>query len=339
MNVIDQLIAGRDPLTSENAFSPHSARAEQLFAEVVATHIDRNPARRIRPRILIATAAATVVVTASILIPLMGANAPSAAASELQKLASAAASNTSAGLTLGQFEYTQSVGMTQIDVLDSKPYFFYDADIQRQTWFALDGAGRIDVSWVNPTFPTWQDKAAYQENGSPTNVYAPDQIDQTFASGPGGDGTKVDETTLPTNPSQLYAYVQQNASNRVAGQSYGELQLVASLLEERYTPPSLLSALLTVTSEIPAITLDQNATLPDGGAGVGFVINSNPGVGGAMSRMELILNPSTGTVVGEEDWQVPASGPMDITLWMHYLKQDIVNSTTQTVANPMTSGS
>ncbi len=337
MNMIDQLIAGPDPLGEGATFESQSSEAEQMFQKVIALPRGRVAGvRRIRPRVLVASAAASIIGAASILIPLMGANAPSAAASELQRLSSIVAAAPDATLAPGQYEYTDSVGLGLVEAVE-RPSYNYNVKMHRQFWIGADGSGRIAMTYSDPTFPTPKDRAAWVSAGSPElSGSLPDMQSITNQSwGASSGSAPIDESQLPTDPSQLFAYVQAKANNPSAGQNFGELQEIASLFEERYTPPGLASALLTVASEIPGITLDNSATLPDAAAGMGFALTSN-NMAGWTFKMELILNPTTGSVVGEKDWATSNSGSTDSLRWTHFVTQGVVNSISQTSATTKT---
>ena len=75
MNVIDQLIAGPDPIGEGATFASQSPQAEEAFQKVIALRRRRVAGvRRIRPLVLVTSAAASIIGATSILIPLMGAN-------------------------------------------------------------------------------------------------------------------------------------------------------------------------------------------------------------------------------------------------------------------------
>src|SRR5665213_3675035 len=137
MNMIDQLIAGPDPLGDGATFASKSPQAEQAFQKVIGLPRGRVAGlRRIRPLTLVASAAASIIGVASILIPLMGANAPSAAASELQRLSTSVAAGSDATRAPGQYEYTDSVGLGLVEAVE-RPSYNYNVNVQRQFWICL----------------------------------------------------------------------------------------------------------------------------------------------------------------------------------------------------------
>jgi hypothetical protein len=254
---------------------------------------------RPRARVLmagaVALAAIAVVLIATVILPSGSTGGPtSAAAAELERLATRAATIPS-NLSAGQYAYTEFQQPTLTIEGNFTAYLVGTV----QTWVAADGSGRR-VTTTNPTpqFYTAADRAVWVASGSPPAAVPPNQLTNIQNFGP-GTGSEVngpipiyDVSELPTDPSALAQIL--NNENPGA-QSLGTLptgiksldyvsscsSAACSLFERAVAllqgpdvgdSPAFRQALFQVLATVPGVRLLGTTTDQAGQSGVGLAL-------------------------------------------------------------------
>jgi hypothetical protein len=281
---------------------------------------------------VVAAAAAAAVVggTFTLLLPGGATRPPSAAAAELQQLATVAADQPATSPPgPGQYQYTESVAAyTSTTVEASGLSYTVLVPQTRQIWVAADGSGRLVESYGQASFLSAQDQANWVRDGSPSLAEAPS--DESF--GPGGLSVGPNGmSSLPTDPVALGALL---SARKIEGGPPGpaeDFTQVGDLLRETDASPQLRAALYQVAASIPGVTMLGSVTDHSGRPGVGIAFVS----GG--TRHELIFDPATAALLGEEDvvvgpppatTQGPAYPVGTVADWAVYVRSGVVDSTT-----------
>jgi hypothetical protein len=284
--------------------------------------------RRVARVATVAAAVALIATAASVLVPGSSLRPPSAAA-ELQHLAEVAGHQAAlAPPGPGQFQYTESqAAYTATTVVSPQLSYTVLVPQMRQIWVGPDGSGRLVESFGAAQFLDAQDRTAWVQAGSPSLVTQP--VDESF--GPGGlSAGPVDLSTLPTDPASLGALI---AGRKVEGGPPGTAEdfvQIGDLLRESDAAPTLRATLYQVAAGLPGVQLLGTVTDHAGRRGVGLADVSNG------TRHELIFDPATAALLGEEDVIVgpgPAGtvGPTypvgTVASWAVYLASAVVGST------------
>jgi len=323
---IDSLVRDVNPAPRVTVPGPESFEARAILEQLGT----EPPAHRHRRVIVggltlgtLALAAAAVLLVAT-LVPGSPARPGPAAAATLHRLADIAAAQPAANPPgPGQYQYTESVETYQDCDLDARPYCYFLPE-HRQIWIGSDGSGRILETFGTPSFVTPTDRANWESHGSPSLTTAPSDTTfgpHTLSIGP------PNLASLPTDPSALAAAL---AAGKVEGGPRGpaeEFVQIGDLLRETDASPALRAAAYQVAATLPGVEVLGRVADHSGriGIGVGY---TNAGV-----RNELIFDPSTSALLGEEGVVVrPKSGVPIGTVddWAVYLSSGIVNSLSST---------
>lgn len=308
-----QMIASLDPVLPEQLGElSHSAWAEELFSEIVATDLgvpatgdapDRvgrlRSSRRRRWAVAVSPIAASIVL-ALVLPAILGdpGGADPAAAAALRHLADVAANQPAqAPPGPGQYVYTESVD-TKYQTYSpggKQGSFLYGVPLTRQVWIGTDGSGRLKEAPSQITFLSAAGEAAWVAAGSPDLQY--DWKPGSTSWGP-GSARPLDLWNYPTDPAKLQALIASSdlepgaPGPREDWQTFG---IIGDMLRETYAPPALRAALYDIAANLPGVQFVGNTT---DGAG-------RPGVGVAITRGnqtdELIFDPNTSQLLGETD--------------------------------------
>jgi hypothetical protein len=289
----------------------------------------RRPTRRWAPRVAAVVGAVVITGAVGVIIRPGSAGGPaSAAAAELHQLAVVAADQpATAPPAPGQYMYTYSEeAYTSTTVESSGKTYTVSVPETRQIWIGTDGSGRLLESFGQAVFLSAQDRADWVAAGSPSLQQG--SSDETF--GPGGlsDGP-VNLATLPTDPTALAVLF---STGKVEGGPPGpaeEFTQIGDLLRETDASPALRAALYQVAAGLPGVELLGHVTDHSGRSGVGIAYVS----GG--TQHELIFNPGTSALMGEEDTAVDAPTTASTSKyaagtlvdWVVYLSSGVVNST------------
>jgi hypothetical protein len=112
--------------------------------------------------------------------------------------------------------------------------------------------------------------------------------------------------SLPRNPAALGRYLARLPLPGWGSAPVREFEVIKELLITYVMPPALTAELYQALGTIPGVTVDRSATDIAGRHGIGFKIALPPGQGGGFD--ELILNPATFAVMGQQLTRGPAAG-------------------------------
>jgi hypothetical protein len=326
MNV-EMLVHELNPAPSGTVPGPDSFEAQLILTLVLAE--SQSPRRR---RLLVSTLSLGVLAGAAgvalLILALLPAETPSAAAATFAHLANVARHQPGISTPgAGQFQYTDSESAYEHCTLD-RTFYCYLLPQRRQIWIGADRSGRILESFGSPSFVTPADHDAWVKDGSPTIPTAPQNT--TFA--PGGLSLgPTDLAKLPTDPETLGSEL---SSRKIEGGPPGPAEdfvQIGDLLEETDASPSLRSALYQVAENVPGVRVLGTVTDHSGRRGMGVSRVNAEGV-----KQEYIFDPTTSALLGEEELATRANAerkgvPKGTVLsWAVYLSSGIVNSLSDT---------
>jgi hypothetical protein len=311
-------------------------RARRLARQQLALGRPATPwHRRLAVPGLAAAAAAAAVVVAVVAATGVGHEPDASAAAALRQAAAKLAAAPAAELGPGQYWYVESQGHTMTTLVTSKdgsgPGINALMTTVHKEWIGRDGSGRIVRTDTDPQFVTPGDRQRWVDAGSPALGGGP-PIDEAEPVGelsfPFGERSLTYEQlrALPSDPDALGRLVRDAAIQNGRSRAWEELDLIAELLRNSPLSPAQGAALYQVAASLDGIELIEHEQDPSGRAGVGIAVSD----GGL--RVELILDPETGVLLGDrevalEDSNVPAGTVIDA---VSYVRSGVVDGVTQT---------
>lgn len=256
------------------------------------------PARRRRTAIAIAAAGVAIGIAVPIALPGGGTGgAEPAAAALLHRVALRAAQQPpEPAPEPGQYLYTRSESFsTSVYVAGEGTTFLFRQPNTRESWIGPDGSGRILNASGAVTFPTAEDQATWIAAGSP-DLYENLTDDESY--GP-GELLSLDYTDLPTDPEELLDLIERR---EVIGGPSGDWEtfaIIGDLLRETSTSPKVRAALYQVAAELPGVELVGRVV--DGAGRAGVAVAYTNWDSEAPSRRELIFDPTTAALLGEDE--------------------------------------
>jgi hypothetical protein len=341
MSTTEDLIRAVNPVTTSEVPRGDSPQARRLLATLPARR--PAPARRRRPRVArggaaLAAAATAAIVAAVAVAPGPGhpghpaaARVPAPVTGSLRDLVLAADRQPAPSVPQpGQFQYTDSVSLQEDDTIPgSTPPYTVDYSQHRQIWIGTDGSGRIAETNTDPVFPTPADRAHWVAGGSPSLAIQPD--DSRFGKGGLSDGPGASLATLTTDPARLARLL---SGRQIEGGPPGPAEdfvQVGDLFRETDAPPALRAALFQVAARIPGVRVVRGVTDHDGRPGIALVRDTPVTRGpdkGSEALSELIFDPATSVMLGEEYGTISPSGAVTLSSWTVYLKSFVTDSVT-----------
>jgi RNA polymerase sigma-70 factor (ECF subfamily) len=120
----------------------------------------------------------------------------------------------------------------------------------------------------------------------------------------------ADPSALPRDPLQLLHHFQDQARGAGSSLDAETFVVIADYLRTGTVPADLRAALYEVLALIPGVdVIDRQATL-DGRTGI--AIGRDASYGPMTTRSEIIIDPSTGLVIGEREVVLQAEGPVPV---------------------------
>lgn len=267
----------------------------------------RVPSRQVirgRRRWAIPSSLAAAAVALAIALPaILPAGGPGGARSAeaarvLRRLASVAANQPAQPApAAGQYVYTKSESFQRFlyVVGNGRPNFSFVQSATREAWIGPDGTGRLLETSGEVMFPSPRDREAWVAAGSP-DLFGGETSDESF--GP-GELHFLDLSTLPTDPEQLLAVIEER---EIVGGPDGDWEtfvIAGDLLRETYAPPDLRAALYEVAANLPGVEFVGKVMDALGRPGIGVAYTTPQGV-----RQELIFDPDTAQLLGESEVMV-----------------------------------
>jgi hypothetical protein len=260
----------------------------------------RRRRRRPRRRTVIAIAAAGLAMAIAVPIALPGGGtggADPAAAGVLHRVALRAAKQPPEPTPgPGQYLYTRSESFsTHLYVVGDGNTFLFHQPSSGESWIAPDGSGRLlDISGA-VTFPTEKDRATWVAAGSP-DLYENLTEDELFDP---GELYIADHADLPSDPEELLELIERR---EVIGGPSGDWEtfaIIGDLLRETSLQPKVRGALYQVAAELPGVELLGRVV--DGGGRPGVAVAYTNRNDDAPHRLELIFDPTTAKLLGENE--------------------------------------
>jgi hypothetical protein len=307
----------------------HARAAAALDARL---RVPSSAPRRWRPRILIpAIAAATTIAVLATAIGIGRGPEQASAATVLQDAARKLEAAPATPLAAGQYWYVEQRGHTlnTSAVSDDNSYSALMTTVHK-LWVGLDGSGRIVRTDEDPQFVTPADRERWIAGGS--QPLTGGGIDEQEPAGElsfafGSRSLTYDELrALPSDPAELGPMVQTAAVANTWSPAWEQLDLIAELLRGAPLTPAQSAALYDVASTLPGIELVGPARDSLGRTGVAVAVTSNG------FREELILDPQTGQLLGEQQTNLVERSDLPegtVLEAVSYVRTGVVDSTTQ----------
>ncbi len=299
---------------------PDVERVERARLTVMRKIVTPPPVRtrlpRFRRRWVVATAvtaaAAGVALALPAILPTGVPQGPQKAVARALDRAAAVAARQPAELApqLGQYVYTksESVGTMIWIPGEGLENFFVTLRSTRESWIGPDGSGRILTAEEKPSFPTPEDRAAWEASGIDTGDFSGISggrtQDETFQP---GEMHYLDLAGLPTDPGELRDLIEARTIEGGPPGDWETFAIIGDLLRETYAPPGVRSALYRIAADLPGVELVGKVTDPLGREGVA-VAYTHDGV-----RHELLFDPDTSRLLAEREVMIdPAAYGVDI---------------------------
>lgn len=327
-----------EPPPSESATAAARAALLQLIREEVprpslagqeaATTLPRRlgivrglPRHAWRPRVAIAVALGCAGIVVAGLLGSPTATSPqSATAAALEGLARVAASQPWSGTPgPGQYLYTKSVSLTEVDTegptsTSRSPICVVHVQERREIWEATNGAGEIRETVGHGQFTSPKDRVICLADGvmNPNSMNHELSIHQRFGPGRLARFPK-NWHSLSTNPAKLLVQLRKlDGGPRTAREDFVH---IGDFLRESDAPPAIRAALYRAAKLIPGVRLLGQSRDHAGRTGLGVAWFSH-----GRPRLELIFDRQNARLLGESSFDPSGQS------WTVYLESKIVNS-------------
>lgn len=258
----------------------------------------RKPRRRVSRRwavSLFAAATVAVAVAVPVFLPADGPGGAGSAraAAVLHRIALVAAHQPAEQmLGVGQYFYekTESVSTLLYVSGPGLSNFSFTIPMTSENWLGSDGSGRTIETSGEVSFPTAEDRAAWEGAGSPDLVALVGENGDHHID-PGGQYF-LDLSSLPTDPEQLQTIIEER---RIVGGDSADwvtFQIIGEMLQGTYASPALRAALYEVAANLPGVEYVGHVTDGVGRDGLA-VAYPHSGI-----RDEMIFDPNTAQLLG-----------------------------------------
>lgn len=286
-----ELLTAADPARDR---IPTAAEAERMDAELHRLLADEagpvrigGPSRRSVPRrwLVLPVAAGAVVATLALAVPGDSPTpfrpAPASAATVLADLGRKVAD---APAQRGRYAYQRRISYVSHmrPQPDGKGTFVVVLPHEDEQWVADDGSAivRNVIREDQPTFPTPEDKAAYEAAPKlPPLDDRPHAVDEITVVGL----SAAEVRALPTDPARLRPLIERGDVALTA--------MVGQLLATALTPPEVKTALFEVLKQLPGARLVPDARDPQGRTGVGVEFDTRAW------KTLFLFDPATGALL------------------------------------------
>jgi hypothetical protein len=327
---IRQLLGPLDPALQQASATTPTAREQDLAhilasgrqaAPVIAARLAPPPRRSSRQRTwwVSGLAAVAVVVALAVVVGLPGKHASSAYAATPAALHySGAASGVSARSHLlswaaktkelpaappSKYQHLLVTTWSLTTRIDNHAVTSAVVPITTETFRAADNSGRLSRHYDPPTFASTAARARWQQAGSPgseaqptTTTYNAGQFPHMFAS------------AAPAQAGALQSWL---AVGHPAANGPAETLIAATdLAKEQVLSPAQRAAMLQVLATVPGLTDDGSVVDRAGRAGEAFSLTSD--YSGLPTRYTLIIDPSSGQLLGLEETLTETAGALDV---------------------------
>ncbi|MGH8935268.1 MAG: CU044_5270 family protein [Acidimicrobiia bacterium] len=234
----------------------------------------------------VAAAAVTIAVAVPAVLPGGPGGASPAAAQALRRLARVAANQAPEPVPApGQHLYSRSTSQqTSLYVVgNDEPSFQFTRPLTRESWIGLDGSGRIRETVGEITFPTPEDRAAWERAGRP-DLDAGETSDDTYEP---GELFRRDLSEFPTDAEQLLRVLEKRELVGGDGADWVTFQIIGELLTETHASPKLRGALYEVAANFAGVEFRGRMRDDAGREGISVAY------GGGGWRQELVFDPDT----------------------------------------------
>jgi hypothetical protein len=268
--------------------------AWRALAERVDLHRPRERRRTTRRRWGMAAAVAAAAVAIAVAVPAVLPGGPGgaspAAARALRRVARVAADQPPEPVPApGQYLYSRITSeQTSLYVVgNGEPNFLFSEPLTRESWIGPDGSGRIRETVGQITFPTPQDRAAWERAGRP-DVHAGETSDDTYRP---GELFWRDLSKFPTNAEELLVVLEKRELVGGDEADWVTFQIIGELLTETNASPKLRGALYEVAANFPGVEFRGRMRDDAGREGISVAY-----VGGGW-RQELVFDPDTSRLI------------------------------------------
>jgi hypothetical protein len=295
--------------------------AETAARAALLAHVQR---RRRRPWLLAAPAVA--VVAAAVVLVLSGPHGATASAATFLRRAAAAARDLAPTRALGpgQYLYTHSRDAFLSTTADGPHPYSVLVPHDREIWLDLEGKGWLTSSSGKPEWLSERDRQAWIAAGRPNDGgNGSEPIDDR------SDPAPMTSVALPDDPNALWAHLETKARGQGNGTYHEMFTLIGDALREAYTTPKQRSALYEVAARLPGVELVGRKADAAGRTGIAVAMRDERN----RLRDELIFDPATGVLLGEEETVLAgnwAHYPAGTRIgWAVYLRSDVVDAIRQ----------
>ncbi|MGH2572842.1 MAG: CU044_5270 family protein [Actinomycetota bacterium] len=301
---------------------PHEARAKERTLGALRSAVGSSDHHRAakRPRHvrgwLPALGAVLAIGLVISLMPVLGGRSQNAAAS-LERMAAIAASQLGASVRPGSYVYTKSIARSLRTVahITSGQTWAVFATVTREAWIGPDGSGRIIETTTDLSFPSEDDRQAWEASGRPSLTSGGASSDESYRP---GQLTFLDLSALPTNDELLRDAIEERRILPGPAGTAETFDILGDLLRETHASPALRASLFRVAAGLSGI--EVLGTLEDAIGRQGVVVAYSQGE----LRRELIFDPATSALLGE---QTVRAGSREAVEWAVYLDSGVVPST------------
>lgn len=319
VQAVRELLAAHDPA---GALAQGARRDESIalatWAKIGHQSQDNSEAA-IRPTRRVSLRAATIAVTAlvallvwlvPVFLPIEQSPSPSSSSLRLTNvvydgrpnslsavlLASAAAAERNATPPGPHHVWYQKGAEGSIHITAGEhPYSVFVPSVT-ETWIAPDGSGRIRTQRGTPIWPSSEDRERWHAAGRPA-LPEPGEGDDRFSPGE----LWLPDDDWPTDADRLERFLDERVEARAERSAADEMfVMIHERLRAWPISPELRAALLRVLSRMPGVDAIGRASDRAGRRGYAFAFNDGGG-GGLETRTVLIIDPSSGRLLGEEE--------------------------------------
>lgn len=201
----------------------------------------------------------------------------------------------------GRYEHLRYQQWSLFTRIDGKQVTSAVVPQQTEQWLAADGSGKLIRTFIAPQFSDHAQEQAWKDAGSPGRNEPPVVLNSVVQMWNGRP---------PVDPSALAAWLRQGHPAAAGPQE--TMVAITDLVKQQVLNPAERAAVLRVLSTVPGLADLGTTTDRAGRPALAFAVDSTGQ--GLPTRYTLLIDPSTGAVLGFEQTLTQSAGKLNVPI-------------------------